>query len=141
MTIDNKNILANVRELLLLFDTVTDFVDLRIRVDGFAEDDGTQAAIMLEIVESSSEQFLDESVEAVQGNLMVTCRSINETTRTDIANAVSGVLNGYRGPCGLGWLKQCIRADSAAGKLYDDDGDETDFYEQRDVYRVLYTIV
>lgn len=140
MSIDNSNILAELRALLLLHDPVTDLVDMRIRVDGFAADDGQQPAIMLELNNADETPFLGEEAAAVQADILVTCRSINETQRTQLAGAVRDCLQGYRGPAGLGWIDQCVRANFAAGKLYDEDGDETDLYEQRDLYRVLFRI-
>ena len=139
MTTNNTNILANIRELLLLFDEVTDLTDTRIRVDGFAESDGTLAAIMLELPDGDQSNFLGGGA-AIVGNLLVTCRSTHEGTRTDMANAVHGVLNGYTGSAGLGRLCECQRTGTAAGKLYDQDGDETDFYEQRDTYRIVFSV-
>lgn len=139
MSTDNRNILANIRELLLLFDEVTDLVDTRIRVDGFAESDGTQPAVMLELTAGDQTNFLGGGA-AIMGDLLVTARSTNETTRTNIADAVHGVLNGYKGSAGLGRLCECQRTGTVAGKLYDQDGDETDFYEQRDTYRILYNV-
>lgn len=137
---DNHNILAELRSLLLLDDGVTDLVDMRIRVDGFAADDGQQPAIMLEVSNADETPFLGEEATAVQADILITCRSINETERTTMAKAVRAVLQGYRGPAGIGWIDQCVRADFAAGKLYDEDGDETDLYEHRDLYKVLYRI-
>ena len=139
MSTDNTNILANIRELLLLFDEVTDLTDTRIRVDGFAESDGTEPAIMLELTDGDQTNFLGGGA-AINGNLLVTCRSTHEGTRTEMANAVHGVLNGYTGSAGEGRLCECQRTGTAAGKLYDQDGDETDFYEQRDTYRILYSV-
>lgn len=139
MTTDNRNVQANIRELLLLFDPVTDLVDDRIRVDGFAESDGTQPAIMLELTSGDQTNFLGGGA-AINGDLLVTCRSTHEGTRTNMADAVHDVLNGYRGSAGLGRLCECQRVSTMAGKLYDDDGDETDFYEQRDTYRILYSV-
>lgn len=139
MTIDNSNIVAEVRALLLLFDEVTDFTDDRIRVDGFAANDGQSPAIMLEVVEATETPFLSGTA-AVQAHVLVTCRSTNETTRTQMAKAVRGVLFNYVGPAGNGWIDQCVRSDFAAGKLYDEDGDETDFYEHRDAYQLLYRL-
>jgi len=138
MPIDNTNILAELRALLLLYDPITDLVEMRIRVDGFAADDGQQPAIMLEVNNADETPFLGEEASAVQADVLVTCRSINETQRTALANAVRNALQGYRGPAGNGWITQCYRSDFAAGKLYDEDGDETDLYEHRDLYKVLY---
>jgi hypothetical protein len=139
VTTNNTNILANIRELLLLFDDVTDLVDTRVRVDGFAESDGTQPAIMLELTSGDQTNFLGGGA-AIMGDLLVTARATNEGLRTDIADAVHGVLNGYKGSAGLGRLCECQRTGTVAGKLYDQDGDETDFYEQRDTYRILYSV-
>jgi hypothetical protein len=147
MPIDNSNILAEIRALLLLWDEVTDLCDMRIRVDGFAIDDGTEASVMLEIVDSNQMNFLEESRGCVTADVLVTCRCINETTRTELAEAIRSRntdpttgLDGYRGAAGNGWIIQSNRTDSAAGKLYDADGDETDFYEQRDLYRIMYRL-
>lgn len=147
MPTDNKNILAEIRTLLLLWDEITDVTDMRIRVDGFAADDGTLAAVMLEIIDANQQNFCGEDKPCMTADVLVTCRSTNETTRTQMAEAIrsrnvspSTGLDGYRGSAGLGWIIQSNRTDTAAGKLYDQDGDETDFYEQRDVYRVLYRI-
>jgi hypothetical protein len=139
VTTDNRNIAANVRELLLLFDEVTDLVDTRIRVDGFAESDGTEPAVMLELTNGDQTNFLGGGA-AITGDLLVTARTTNEGTRTDIADAIHGVLNGYNGSAGLGRLCECQRTGTVAGQLYDNDGDETDFYEQRDTYRILYRV-
>lgn len=147
MTTDNRNILAEIRTLLLLWDEITDITDVRIRVDGFAADDGTNAAVMLEIVDGNQQNFTGEDTPCMIADVLVTCRSTNETTRTQMAEAIrsrntdpSTGLDGYRGSAGLGWIIQSNRTDTAAGKLYDQDGDETDFYEQRDVYRILYRV-
>lgn len=140
MPIDNTNILAELRALMLLDDPITDLVDMRIRVDGFAADDGQQPAIMLEMTNADETPFLGEEAAAVQADILVTCRSTNETQRTSLAKAVRDQLQGYRGPAGNGWIVQCYRSDFAAGKLYDEDGDETDLYEHRDLYKVLFTI-
>ena len=144
---NNTNILAELRTLLLLWDEITDITDMRIRADGFAANDGTDDVVMLEIIDGNQQNFIDEATPCMIADVLVTCRSTNETTRTQMAEAIrsrntepSTGLDGYRGSAGVGWIIQSNRTDTAAGKLYDQDGDETDFYEQRDVYRVMFRV-
>lgn len=143
----NHDILTGVRSLLLLFPDLTDVVSDRIRPERPHSEDGNLPQIILELPNADQDNVLDRSCALIRGELQVRIRSTDitqtnqlaEIIRTQNANPSEG-LDGYAGTAGDGDIVQCERRGFSSGVVLDDDGDETDLYENLQVYDLWYLV-
>lgn len=143
----NEMILKNIRDLLLLFESVTDEVSDRITPNQFAGIDFQRPAIMIELRDCSQQNTLDRSACLVTGSLVITIRSKDDALNDRLAAGIrtQGTepgtgLYGFSGVCGDGVLLSAERSDFDASIVFDDDGDETDLFDSIQVYRIHFEL-
>lgn len=143
----NDSILKSLRDLLMLFEALTDVVSDRITPNQFAGDDHQQPAVMIELRDCQQANTLDRAACLVTGSLVLTIRSGDDALNDYLAGIVrtNGTtpgtgLDGFSGNCGDGVLLGCERSDFDASIVFDDDGDETDLFDSIQVYQIHFQL-
>lgn len=144
---DNADIQTGLRSLLLLWEEVTALCAHRIRPDAPTAIDGNETQVSIELSDGVQNNVLDRAVAFIQASVVLRIRSNDSQECRALAEAIrsrnltpSEGLDGYQGPAGDCDIVECQRTGFSFGKVYDDDGDETDLYQSLQVYDVWYLI-